>query len=225
MQPRTPRLLRKSVIFFENMDCSTARSSPLRPRPRWWSLAFRDLGRRPADKLRRPRLRRAARERRLVLRGIHTIHQALMHQSLVEKSRFTGKSGCPRQTWVPAFAGKASRGRRAELTQWFCAQSIVTGPRIRQRRRTRPLPISRPNDPIAVVKLLCVPALRRRSDIQDMGGVVSLDGNESPRTSCQPTGSSCSSALKEKFLPLCRLNVLGPAPSHRPWRAIRRSRP
>jgi hypothetical protein len=148
-----------------------------------------------------------------VLRVIHTIHQGLMHQCLVEKSRFTGESRCLSQAWVPAFAEKASRGRRAELTEWFCAQSIVTGPRIRQRRRTGPLPISRPNDPIAVVKLLCIPALRRRSDIQDMAGVVSLDGNESPRTSCQPTGSSCSSAPKEKCLPLCRSNVLGPAPA------------
>ena len=148
-----------------------------------------------------------------MLRVIHTVHQALMHQSLVEKSRFTGKSRCPRQTWVPAFAGKLVGGRRAELTECSEHQSIVTGPRIRQRRRTRPLPISRPNDPIAVVKLLCVPALRRRSDIQDMAGIVSLEGNESPRPSCQPTGSSCSSASKEKYLPPCRSNVLGPAPA------------
>jgi hypothetical protein len=45
-------------------------------------------------------------------------------------------------------------------------------------RRTRPPTVSKANDPIAIVKLLCVPALRRRSDIQDIAGVVSLKGGE-----------------------------------------------
>jgi hypothetical protein len=42
----------------------------------------------------------------VVLRVIHTIHQALMHQSLFEKSRFNGEGRCPCQTGVPALAGK-----------------------------------------------------------------------------------------------------------------------
>jgi hypothetical protein len=52
----------------------------------------------------------------LVLRVIHTIHQAMArHHSY--QSRYTGESRCPRQKWIPAFAGKARRGRRAASTE------------------------------------------------------------------------------------------------------------
>jgi len=36
---------------------------------------------------------------------IHS-HEAMRH----EAPRFTGESRCPRQKWIPAFAGKARRG-------------------------------------------------------------------------------------------------------------------
>jgi hypothetical protein len=60
----------------------------------------------------------------LVLRVIHTIHQAMtLHRS--HQIRYTGESRCPRQKWIPApcslpgagFAGKARRGRRAASTE------------------------------------------------------------------------------------------------------------
>src|SRR5258706_16431836 len=49
----------------------------------------------------------------LVLRVIHTIQQAMTHHRAHTQSRFTGESRCPRQKWIPAFAGKARRRRRA----------------------------------------------------------------------------------------------------------------
>jgi hypothetical protein len=52
----------------------------------------------------------------LVLRGIHTIHQAMTHHRSYQ-IRYTGESRCPRQKWIPAFAGKARRGRRAASTE------------------------------------------------------------------------------------------------------------
>jgi hypothetical protein len=45
----------------------------------------------------------------LVLRVIHTNHQATAHPIAHTKSRYTGESRCPRQKWIPAFAGKARR--------------------------------------------------------------------------------------------------------------------
>jgi len=53
---------------------------------------------------------------RLVLRVIHTIHQAMTHHRSYQ-IRYTGESRCPRQKWIPAFAGKARRGRRAASTE------------------------------------------------------------------------------------------------------------
>jgi hypothetical protein len=44
----------------------------------------------------------------LVLRGIHTIHQAMTHHRSYQ-IRYTGESRCPRHKWIPAFAGKARR--------------------------------------------------------------------------------------------------------------------
>jgi hypothetical protein len=43
----------------------------------------------------------------LVFRVIHTIHPAMKH---LAQYRFTGESRCPRQKWIPAFAGKARSG-------------------------------------------------------------------------------------------------------------------
>jgi hypothetical protein len=51
-----------------------------------------------------------------VLRVIHTLHQAVtLHRSY--QSRYTGERRCTRQMWIPAFAGKARKGRRAEITE------------------------------------------------------------------------------------------------------------
>ena len=36
----------------------------------------------------------------------------LRHSELLGAPRFTGESRCPRQKWIPAFAGKARRGRQ-----------------------------------------------------------------------------------------------------------------
>src|ERR1700730_4706188 len=55
-------------------------------------------------------------QKQLVLRGIHTIHQAMPHHRSYQ-IRYTGESRCPRQKWIPApcslpgagFAGKARR--------------------------------------------------------------------------------------------------------------------
>jgi hypothetical protein len=52
----------------------------------------------------------------LVLRVIHTIHRAMTHHRSYQ-IRYTGESRCPRQKWIPAFAGKARRGRRAPSTE------------------------------------------------------------------------------------------------------------
>ena len=52
----------------------------------------------------------------LALRVIHTIHQAMTHHRSYQ-IRYTGESRCPRQKWIPAFAGKARRGRRAASTE------------------------------------------------------------------------------------------------------------
>ena len=52
----------------------------------------------------------------LVLRVIHTIHQAMTHHRSYQ-IRYTGESRCPPQKWIPAFAGKARRGRRAASTE------------------------------------------------------------------------------------------------------------
>jgi hypothetical protein len=52
----------------------------------------------------------------LVLRVIHTIHQAMTHHRSYQ-IRYTGESRCPRQKWIPAFAGKARRGRRTASTE------------------------------------------------------------------------------------------------------------
>src|ERR1700731_3614735 len=46
--------------------------------------------------------------------------------------RYTDESRCPRQKWIPAFAGKARRGRRAASTERICAlgcsQTAALGP-------------------------------------------------------------------------------------------------
>jgi hypothetical protein len=63
-------------------------------------------------------------QKQLVLRVIHTIHQAMTHHRSYQ-IRYTGESRCPRQKWIPApcslpgagFAGKARRGRRAASTE------------------------------------------------------------------------------------------------------------
>ena len=52
---------------------------------------------------------------KLVLRVIHTIHQAMTHHRSYQ-IRYTGESRCPRHKWIPAFAGKA-RGGEVELHQ------------------------------------------------------------------------------------------------------------
>jgi hypothetical protein len=41
-----------------------------------------------------------------VFRFIHKIHEAAKP---LAQSRFTGESRCPRQNWIPAFAGKARK--------------------------------------------------------------------------------------------------------------------
>ena len=46
------------------------------------------------------------------LRVIHTIHQAMAHHRSYQ-SRYTGESRCPRQKWIPVFAGKARKGRQS----------------------------------------------------------------------------------------------------------------
>src|ERR1700730_15899291 len=43
-------------------------------------------------------------QKQLVLRGIHTIHQAMTHHRSYQ-IRYTGESRCPRQKWIPAFEG------------------------------------------------------------------------------------------------------------------------
>jgi hypothetical protein len=42
-----------------------------------------------------------------VFRFIKKIHEATKP---LAQSRFTGESRCPRQNWIPAFAGKARKG-------------------------------------------------------------------------------------------------------------------
>src|SRR3984893_280886 len=55
-------------------------------------------------------------QKQLVHRVIHTFHQAMAHPRSYQ-SRSIGESRCPRQKWIPAFAGKARRGRRAASTE------------------------------------------------------------------------------------------------------------
>ena len=59
----------------------------------------------------------------LALRVIHTIHQAMTHHRSYQ-IRYTGEGRCPRQKWIPAFAGKARRGRRTASTERSCALAL-----------------------------------------------------------------------------------------------------
>jgi hypothetical protein len=58
-------------------------------------------------------------QKQLVLRVIHTIHQAMTHHRSYQ-SRYTGDSRCPRRKWIPPpvpargrLRGKARRGRQS----------------------------------------------------------------------------------------------------------------
>jgi len=52
--------------------------------------------------------------------------------------RYTGESRCPRQKWIPAFAGKARQGCRVESTEGFCALARSCRSSSRRARRIRP---------------------------------------------------------------------------------------